>query len=129
MLIMIQSEMIHHISLDVTDLEKSKQFYSEVLCLQEIERPGFLFRGAWYAIGSSGQQLHLIVHPGETLRTRGLDTRDGHFAIRVKDFEETVAWLEKKQVVYKANYKSHSGFPQIFVLDPDSNIIEMNTVN
>lgn len=123
---MIKTEMIHHISLNVTDLEKSKQFYTEVLCLKEVSRPDFLFRGAWFAIGELGQQLHLIVHSGETLRSKGLDSRDGHFALRVSSFEETIDWLEQKKVVYKANYKSNSGFPQIFVLDPDLNIIEMN---
>lgn len=125
---MIKSEKIHHISLNVTNLKKSKQFYKDVLCLEEINRPDFLFPGAWFGIGDSGQQLHLIVHSGETLRSRGLDSRDGHFAMRVKSFEETIDWLEQKNVVYKANYNSHSGFQQIFVLDPDLNIIEMNSI-
>lgn len=123
---MIISEMIQHISLNVTDLERSKQFYKEVLCLDEIQRPSFLFRGAWFSIGNSKQQLHLIVHSGETLRTKGLDSRDGHFAIRVASFEETITWLEKKKVFYKANNNSNSGLPQIFILDPDLNIIELN---
>lgn len=126
---MIKSEMIHHISLNVTDLEKSKQFYNQVLCFNEIDRPTFLFPGAWFAIGDAGQQLHLIVHSGNTLRTRGLDTRDGHFAIRVNSFDETIEWLEKNNVSYKGNYNSNSGFRQIFVMDPDLNIIEMNALN
>jgi glyoxylase I family protein len=125
-MILIKSKMIHHISLNVTNLEKSKQFYKDVLCLEEINRPDFLFPGAWFAIGSLGQQLHLIVHSGETLRSKGLDSRDGHFALRVENFEETLDWLEQKKVVYKAKNKSNSGFQQIFVLDPDLNIIEMN---
>src|SRR5690606_38488003 len=62
----IQYEDIHHVSLTVTDLARSKTFYQEILGLREIERPAFNFEGAWFGIGSSGRQLHLIVHDGET---------------------------------------------------------------
>jgi len=119
--------MIHHTSINVTDLQRSIEFYKEILCLKEIERPPFLFKGAWFAIGSEGQQLHLIVHNGDTLRTnKGLDTRDGHFAIRVQSFEQTIMWLEEKGVHYKEKSNGLAGLPQIFILDPDRNIIELN---
>ena len=61
-------EAIHHVSLGVTDLERSRQFYREILRLEEIERPPFNFPGAWFSVGAS-QQLHLIVHPNSTFRT------------------------------------------------------------
>ena len=76
-------EAIHHVALGVTDLERSHRFYSEILGLEEIERPPFGFPGLWFSAGGS-QQVHLIVHPDSTFRTgKGLDTRDGHFAVRV----------------------------------------------
>ena len=78
-------EAIHHVSLGVTDLERSRRFYSEILGLEEIARPPFDFPGAWFSAGAS-QQVHLIVHPHSTFRTgKGLDTRDGHFAVRVRE--------------------------------------------
>lgn len=123
---MIQYEMIHHTAVNVTDLEKSKAFYRDVLGLKEIERPPFDFPGAWFAIGESGQQLHLIVHSGETLRRGGIDTRDGHFALRVRNFEATREWLDRCGVEYVISRNSIAGFPQIFVLDPDRNVIELN---
>ncbi|GGD84812.1 hypothetical protein GCM10010911_49000 [Paenibacillus nasutitermitis] len=119
-------EGIHHVSLIVTDLERAKRFYENIIGLTEIQRPAFDFPGAWYAVGGSGQQLHLIVHEGETLRTRGIDTRDGHFAIRVNDYKETLEWLKHNQIEHKANPDSITGFAQIFLLDPDRNIIELN---
>ena len=58
-----------HVSLAVTDLEKSKLFYSEVLGLKELPRPNFTTRGAWFKLGDK-QELHLIVTPEPTLRQR-----------------------------------------------------------
>ena len=86
-------EAIHHVSLGVTDLERSRQFYHEILQLEEIARPPFNFPGAWFSAGAS-QQVHLIVHPNSTFRTgKGLDTRDGHFAVRVASYRQTVVYL------------------------------------
>ncbi|MEW9668296.1 VOC family protein [Ammoniphilus sp. 3BR4] len=123
---MIQYENIHHVSLIVTDLEKAKAFYSQVLALQEIPRPDFNFPGAWYQIGS--QQLHLIVHPAaQTLRTKGgIDTKDGHFALRVKDYHRTVEWLKNMAVEMVLKPNSTAGFSQIYCCDPDGNVIEFN---
>ncbi|MFH5181766.1 VOC family protein [Paenibacillus sp. TAB 01] len=122
---MFTIEGIHHVSIAVRDLARAKAFYEQVLGLQEMERPPFDFQGAWYAVGT-GQQLHLIVHEGETLRQGEIDTRDGHFAIRVASYKETKAWLEKTGVPFEARPHARAGFPQIYVLDPDRNVIELN---
>jgi len=129
-------EAIHHVSLGVTDLERSRRFYSEILGLEEITRPPFNFPGAWFAAGES-QQLHLIVHPNATLRTgKGLDTRDGHFAVRVASYRQTVDYLRSKGYGESAENEQFqrmilqphatAGFPQIYILDPDRNVIEIN---
>lgn len=117
---------IHHVSILVTDLDRSKKFYREVLGLQELERPPFAFKGAWFSIGNGGQQLHLIVHDGETRRVGGIDSRDGHFAIRVSSYREAVSHLESLNVEHDLRPRTTAGFPQIFLLDPDRNIIEIN---
>ncbi|MDF2959274.1 MAG: glyoxalase [Paenibacillus sp.] len=123
---MINYECIHHVSLTVRDLERAKAFYENVLGLKQIERPPFDFPGAWYAVGAGGQQLHLIVHEGETLRQGEINTRDGHFAIRVSSYKAAQAWLDRQGVPYEARPFAKAGFPQIYVLDPDRNIIEFN---
>jgi glyoxylase I family protein len=130
---MIDITGLHHVSLAVTNLERSKAFYREVLGLREIERPPFEFAGAWYGVGD--RQLHLIVHDKPTLRTRGIDSHDVHFALRVTSYRETVSFLvargyssdardDTKRL--KENKWGKAGFPQVFILDPDRHLIELN---
>lgn len=123
---MIQIDQLHHVSLLVRELERSRTFYRDILGLVEMERPAFDFPGAWFRVGHSGQQLHLIVHPGQTLRTGEIDTRDGHFAMRVSSYRSVLETLEQHGIEYKANPVSRAGFAQIFILDPDRNIVEFN---
>lgn len=123
---MIEVVNIHHVSLSVTDLQKAKHFYGTMLGFQELERPNFDFPGAWYQVGN--QQLHLIVHSdSSTLRMdQEINSRDGHFAIRVKDYYETLKQLKELGIKVSEKPNSKSGFAQIFCMDPDLNLIEFN---
>jgi catechol 2,3-dioxygenase-like lactoylglutathione lyase family enzyme len=107
-----------------------------VLGLREIARPAaFDFPGAWFALGDG--QLHLIGRDGGTMRVnKPLDSRDVHFAVRVSDFEAMLAHLHAlgyredadlaNPMRIRANRAPNAGFPQIFVLDPDRHVIELN---
>lgn len=123
---MIIIETLHHVSITVTDLERARRFYDGVLGLDEIERPAFDFPGAWYRLGD--RQLHLIVHlPTRTLRgTTEIDSRDGHFALRVRSYRETRAHLEAAGVTFHDRPRNRTPWPQIYVSDPDGNLIELN---
>lgn len=131
--------LLHHVTLTVTDIERSKQFYSDILGLKEISRPPFPFPGAWFQIGDS-QHLHLIVHDDATFRApgKGIDTRDVHFAVRVPSHRRAVEFLRAKG--YSENTdardfhkmevkpKPTAGYPQIYIIDPDRHVIEINAV-
>ena len=123
---MIKYKCLHHVSLSVTDLERAKDFYGNILCLKEHERPSFDFPGAWYDI--EGQQLHLIVDPSsQTIRKdKIISSREGHFALRVENYQETLHWLKKNGIEILEKPNSISGFAQIFCTDPDGNLIELN---
>lgn len=117
---------LHHVSIVVTDLAAAKAFYGGLLGLAELSRPAFDFGGAWYALGD--RQLHLIVHPrARTIRgTTDIDSRDGHFAVRVRDYEETLAYLRSHGVTVRESPLNATPWAQIYVTDPDGNVIEFN---
>ncbi len=120
-------EGIHHVSLLVTDIERAKRFYGVVLGFQESnERPDFGFPGAWYQVGET--QIHLIVHKeGKTLRgVTSIDSRDGHFAIRVQDMESFIKRMRSHQVEILDKPNNQTDWHQVFVSDPDGNLIEFN---
>lgn len=142
---MLKNQTLHHVSLPVSDIEKSKRFYLEVLGLEDDpKRPKFEFGGAWLKIGD--RSVHLIVpdaseHP--TYRSgKAIDSHDAHFAIRVASFSGAIAHLESKgyrrtadknpaptaenPLPMRVNAAGKAGFPQIYVLDPDRNVIEIN---
>ena len=130
----LEFETLHHVSIVVHDLPRAKQFYGDVLGLQEIPRPPFPFDGAWFRAGD--RDLHLIVTTDPTFRTgKRLDTQDGHLAFRVKSFRRALAYLESKGFrttddepgrSMRVNPESVAGFPQIHIMDPDRNIVEIN---
>jgi len=110
----------------VTDLERAKRFYADVLGLAELPRPAFDFPGAWYAAGD--RQLHLIVHDGARAfrGTTEIDGRDGHFAVRVADYDATLEHLCAHKVPVRERPTNPTPWAQLYVTDPDGNVIELN---
>ena len=122
----IAIDSLHHVSLVVRDLAAAKAFYGDVLGLRELARPAFDFEGAWYQLGD--RQLHLIVHPpARALRgTSETDSRDGHFEVRVANLETTLAYLRSRGVIVKESRMNVTPWAQLYITDPDGNVIEFN---
>lgn len=127
---MISIESLHHVAVCVSDLERAKRFYSDVLGLVELPRPPFDFGGAWYQLGER-QQLHLIVHPPTLTmrRTTDIDAKDGHLAIRVGSYQETVEHLRRHGIECLERPRNLTPWPQLYVTDPDGNVIELNAAS
>ena len=123
---MLLIETLHHVTVSVTDLARARLFYGEVLGLRELERPPFDFPGAWYELGD--RQLHLIVHTTpRTLRgTTEIDSRDGHFAVRVSSYRDSVEHLRTHGIQLRESPRNPTPWAQIYITDPDGNVIELN---
>jgi catechol 2,3-dioxygenase-like lactoylglutathione lyase family enzyme len=115
---------MHHVGICVTDIARAKHFYGTILGLREIPRPPFDFGGAWYKVGS--QEIHLIVHPPTLTmrRTRAIDSRDGHLALRVESYAETLEFLRRHGVECLERPDNPTPWAQIYVTDPDGNVVE-----
>jgi catechol 2,3-dioxygenase-like lactoylglutathione lyase family enzyme len=110
---------IHHVSINVDDVEAAVAFYTEVLgATLRSDRPAFGFGGAWLDLGP--QQVHLIEAPVPPHLGQ-------HFAIRVGDLDAAVEELRAKGVDVGDPSPVGTG-RQAFVDDPAGNTIELHEV-
>jgi catechol 2,3-dioxygenase-like lactoylglutathione lyase family enzyme len=125
---------VNHIALVVADVDRARQFYAEVLGLEEIPRPAsFTFPGAW--MRRRGFEIHLIGE-AETGRAATLqpsyyerELRRGylpHLAFEVADLETTRARLAQLDIMIVGGpqYRGDD-VVQLYIRDPDGNVIEL----
>jgi glyoxylase I family protein len=113
----VQPLAVHHVSINVPDVDAAIAFYTDVLGLSvRSDRPDFGFPGAWLDAG--GQQVHLI--GGDPPPNRGQ-----HFALGVPDIAETVTELRSRGVTVSDPSPVGVGL-QAFLTDPAGNLIELH---
>lgn len=108
---------IHHVSINVDDVDAALGFYVDMLGLKvRSDRPNFSFDGAWLDAG--GQQVHLI---------RGVCPRDTgqHFALAFVDLRGLVAALRQQGLDVTEPVASGTSL-QSFVIDPAGNRVELH---
>lgn len=108
---------VHHVSLNVDDLEASLAFYVDQLGLEVLPRPDFGFPGAW--LRSGAQELHLM-QVEDHVAPKGQ-----HFAFRVTDLDGTLEALQAQGIEVSKAFELPSG-RQAFLHDPAGNMLELN---
>ena len=110
---------IDHVAVVVTDVDRARAFYGELLGLREVPRPDtFDFPGAWFEIGP--MFLHLL----------GKDSAEPagqrHFCLWVTDLGRAARHMEFAgiPVQWHAKHKI-PGIDRFFIRDPDGNRIEV----
>jgi len=111
----MQVKRLDHTSVRITDLPRSRAFYEGLLGLRLAPRPELGVPGAWYDAG--GAQLHLIQQPK---MIDDIDPTDPHFALEVDDLEDVKRTLDARGVPYR-----HFGGTQLWIHDPDGNVVEI----
>jgi catechol 2,3-dioxygenase-like lactoylglutathione lyase family enzyme len=119
----------HHISISVTDLDRSVKFYTSVLNLNEITDKGSTQGVRWFSLGDD-KELHLISIVKEPVTTN----KAIHLALTTPNFDAFVKKLDKLKIEYsdwpgnkgKINLRA-DGVKQVFLQDPDGYWIEVNS--
>jgi len=122
---MLKPKAFHHAAIKVSDVERAREFYKNVLGLGEIPRPDVGRPGAWLTVGDA--QVHLIHgepnHDGGEAGM-GMMTTPAHIAIVIDDFPSISAELDRRGIEHRVITGSVAG-NVVFLRDPDGNAIEL----
>ena len=113
----LQVTQIDHVSVVVTNLERSRRFYCDILGLKEIAKPRtFDFKVLWFDLGN--QHQHLL------LKDRPDSSSPRHFALRVPDAQQARTYFHDHEVPIQETTPI-PGADRFFVSDPAGNRIEI----
>ena len=113
----LQISQIDHCSVIITDVERSRRFYRDVLGLKEINKPRtFDFVVLWFDLGNMHVHLLLKEEP-DTVSPR-------HFALRVADAAKARAYFRQHGLTIQETTLI-PGADRFFIHDPDGNRIEI----
>ncbi len=120
----------NHLALSVKDVDRSAEFYKNVLNLQEISNRTKIDGIRWLSLGD-GKELHLI----SILSEKVTINKAVHFALTTSNFDALIKSLTEMNVTYSdwpgtpnaINIRA-DGIKQIFFQDPDGYWIEVNNV-
>lgn len=119
---------LNHVAVYVFDLQKSAEFYKNIIGLESIPEPFHDGRHEWFRIGPHSQ-LHLI----GGAKSLSEHDKDSHLCFSVSSMEDFIANLNKNKVRY-GNWPGEAnkitirpdGIQQIYFQDPDGYWIEIN---
>jgi catechol 2,3-dioxygenase-like lactoylglutathione lyase family enzyme len=125
-------EALDHVNIITADLEGSVRFYSELFGLEPRDGPPPLTHSnaRWLYDTAGRAVIHL--NSLECPRAYDRDVRAGptgalhHVALRCTGYEELRAELVQRGLDHRTNVVAAIGLRQIFVLDPNQVLLELN---
>lgn len=126
----LQVQSFDHITLIVSDLNATREFYIDGLGMSESIRPHFDFPGAWFGIGDV--QIHATVASelaglaGWGNRQVKSMSRGHHFAFEVADLKAAFEQVKHLGIEVADGPKTRpDGALQLYVYDPDRHVVEL----
>lgn len=123
---------LDHVSVLVSDVERSATFYQDVLGLVIIRRSGDPVSGIWLGADEKTDFLHLNQGAPAALPP----PKDNHFAFRTSSFDQLLRHLKHANIEF-FDWPGNAGivgrhplgFRQIYLKDPDGYWVEVNDVS
>ena len=126
-----------HVLILADDVDKTKDFYVDILGLNIGYRPDFPFKGYWLYLDENPKAacIHLAMRKQDTGQDYYIGKKDDvksgsgaidHVAFNADDIECMKAKLDKISMEY--THRKVPGFPleQLFIMDPDGVKVELN---
>ena len=121
---------IDHVTLVVSDLERTRKFYCDILGMHHVQRPKFSFPGMWFEAGST--QIHATQTDENSGAAGWVDqgakqaSRGHHFGFEVDDAQAAVSVLARYGIELVSGPKNRPDGPlQIYLHDPDGHLVEL----
>ena len=129
---------LNHYFVRANDLEKTKDFYCDVLGFEVMPRPNFPFPGYWLGIngkiqvhmgpaGIKNQEMYYLGTPKNAAADHAgvVD----HIAFRATGLRDMIAHLGKLGIEFNQRQVDDQGLYQLFMFDPNGIKIELNYAN
>ena len=128
---------LEHVTIRCAQLQRTRDFYVDLMGLTDGERPNFPFRGHWLYLGGIP-----VVHLVEATDTAGAWGRDivipnpeegtgtfDHVAFKGDDFQALRTKLQTAGLTFKERVVPGGRLSQLFVPDPEGVLVEINFRN
>ncbi len=125
------AQALNHYTIKVRDLERTRDFYQEIVGLTVGDRPPLNFPGYWLYCGDI-PTVHLIGHRAEDPVIPDDDTapaptgRLDHIAFSCDGLRQMRQTLEARGIKYNERVLPRLNMTQLFYLDPDGISVECN---
>lgn len=118
---------LNHYTIRVKDLERTKEFYEDIVGLTSGDRPPLAFPGYWLYCGGV-PAVHLIgVGPGDPEAPAATETgRLDHIAFSAENLLLMKERLVASKIRYEERVLPRMNMTQLFFKDPDGINIEFN---
>ncbi|PHT47551.1 hypothetical protein CQW23_11759 [Capsicum baccatum] len=119
---------LNHISLVCRSVEKSIEFYKNVLGFVPVRRPGsFNFNGAWLFSYGIGIHLLQLEDPEEMPKKTEINPKDNHISFQCESIDAVEKKLTEMGIKYVRQLVEEGGIyvDQLFFHDPDGFMVEI----
>lgn len=123
---------LDHVNIITADLDGTARFYVELLSLERRDAPPPMTpqNAQWMYDGSGRAILHINSHDCPRRYDRefaiGPTGSIHHIALGCSGYDDMIARLDARESIYQTNIVHAIGLRQIFTLDPNGVLLELN---